>query len=585
MTGSVAPAAAGRLPLRVRAMRRLSAHGLPKPVCSVAVARRIAVPAGDGVSLLTDHYIPLADGPRPTLLIRSPYGRGFPFDSLFGARFAGQGFHVVMQSCRGTGGSGGGYEPFRNERADGQAAVAWLRKQDWFSGELATFGPSYLGYVQWALATDPPPELRAMVIVNAPADPYPFFYPGGAFALENTLTGAMGMLAFGRGAAGFTKAVLRLQRHHRRAERELPLIDAYPPALGGRTGFFEQWLTHPDPADPYWAELDLRSVLDTVTVPIALVGGWDDVVLDQTLAHYRALADRERDVRLLVGPWTHTSAFDKGWPVVLPDVLHWLRAHLGGEPAGGPQQPVRVYVGGCGQWRDLPSWPPPQVRTQSWYAGDAGTLSTEPPARPGTSSFRYDPADPTPSAGGPVLSRPAGAVDNKKIESRSDVLVFTSAPLASALEVLGPVHVGLHVRGSSPYFDIFARLCDVDPRGHSRNVCDGLLRHRAVPGSGQATEDDGGGSTMTVAMSSAAHRFGAGHRLRLQVCGGAHPRFARNTGTPEPTATATRLVPVDIEIRHGTAAPCVLSLSTVTEAPSLATPGAQLAGGYGSPKA
>jgi len=184
-----------------------------------------------------------------------------------------------------------------------------------------------------------------------------------------------------------------------------------------------------------------------------------------------------------------------------------------------------------------------------------------------------------------VLSRPAGAVDNKKIESRSDVLVFTSAPLASALEVLGPVQLRLHVRGSSPYFDIFARLCDVDPRGRSRNVCDGLLRHQAVPGSGGAAEGDRGGTTMTVTMSSAAHRFGAGHRLRLQVCGGAHPRFARNTGTPEPAATATHLVPVDIEIRHDTAAPCVLPLPTVAEAPQPSAPGAQLAAGYGSPKA
>ena len=158
-------------------------------------------------------------------------------------------------------------------------------------------------------------------------------------------------------------------------------------------------------------------------------------------------------------------------------------------------------------------------------------------------------------------------------------------PLADPLEILGPVRVQLHVRGSSPHFDIFARLCDVDSQGRSRNVCDGLLRHQAIPGSGEATEEDGGGSMMTVAMSSTAHRFGAGHRLRLQLCGGAHPRFARNTGTPEPTATATRLVPVDIEIRHDTAAPCVLSLPTVTDAPPLTAPGAQLAAGYGSPKA
>jgi uncharacterized protein len=560
-------------------MRALSARGLPKPVCPVAVEPRIAVPAADGVTLLTDHYIPLAGGPRPTVLIRSPYGRGFPWDSLFGAAFAGQGFHVVIQSCRGTGGSGGVFEPYRHEREDGHAAVAWLREQDWFNGALATFGPSYLGYVQWALAIDPPPELRAMVVQHGPSSPYPFYYPGGAFALENVLLGGVSMFAFERGASGLARALMRLWRHRRQAERTLPLIDAYPAAFGGRNEFFETWLTRQDPADPYWTELDLGSVLDSVTVPIALVGGWDDVVLDETLAHYRALAGRERDVRLLVGPWTHTSTFDKGWPVVFPAAVEFLRAHLSGEPVSRPEQPVRVYVGGSGQWRDLPSWPPPQVRIQPWYPGSGGTLRTEPPAQPGSSSFRYDPEDPTPSAGGQLLSRQAGAVDNRRLEARPDVVVFSSEPLAEAVEVLGPVSVQLRVRASSPYFDLFARLCDVDTRGRSRNVCDGLQRHQA--GLGSATAANGhqaglgsataatavagdGESVVTVAMSSTAYRFAAGHRIRLQVSGGAHPRFARNTGTAEPTATATRLVAVDIRIQHDTRSPCVLSLPQVT---------------------
>jgi uncharacterized protein len=555
---------AAKLSPRVRMMRRLSARGLPAPVCSVAVEPRIGVPAGDGITLVTDHYLPLVDGPRPTLLIRSPYGRGFPWDYLYGATFAGQGFHVVIQSCRGTGGSGGTFEPFRHERADGQAAVAWLREQEWFTGALATIGPSYLGYVQWALAADPPPELRAMILQNGPCDPYPFFYPGGAFALENALVGAMGMLAFERGATGLIKAVVRLWRHLRQVERTLPLIDAYPAAFGGRVGFFEQWLTRPDPADPYWAQLDLRPVLDSATVPIALVGGWDDVVLDQTLAQYRTLADGQRDVRLLVGSWTHTSAFDKGWPVVFRDALDWLQAHLSEVPASRPDPPVRVHVGGCGQWLDLPGWPPPHVVAECWYLGADATLSTRPPARAGSSSFRYDPADPTPSAGGQLLSRRAGAVDNRHIEARADVLVFTGPPLAGALEVLGPVSVQLNVRSSSPYFDVFARLCDVDPRGHSRNVCDGLMRHQPAPGgdpaAGKAAADDGGAATVTVAMSSTAYRFGAGHRLRLQVSGGAHPRFARNTGTGEPPATATRLTGVDIQILHEPGSPCALSL-------------------------
>jgi uncharacterized protein len=167
------------------------------------------------------------------------------------------------------------------------------------------------------------------------------------------------------------------------------------------------------------------------------------------------------------------------------------------------------------------------------------------------SSFRYDPADPTPSIGGPVLNaRNAGMRRNNKLESRGDVLVFTSPPLADELEVVGPVSATLRVRGSSPHFDIFARLCDVDPSGKSRNVCDGLVRHEAGAAEGPATADKDW-SAITVAMSATAYRFAAGHRLRLQLSGGAHPRFLRNTGTGEPAATATGLVPVEITVQHG----------------------------------
>ena len=127
---------------RTRALLRLSARNLPAPACGVAVERGLAVPAGDGVTLVTDHYIPLAGEPAPTLLVRSPYGRGFPWDYMYGALFAGQGFHVLIQSVRGTGGSGGELEPFRNEVADARATMTWLRRQEWFNGALGTIGAS-----------------------------------------------------------------------------------------------------------------------------------------------------------------------------------------------------------------------------------------------------------------------------------------------------------------------------------------------------------------------------------------------------------------------------------------------------------
>lgn len=552
------------LPRHVRFWMRMSRRDLrdlPPPECAVRVDAGLAVPAADGVPLITDHYIPQVATPRPTVLVRTPYGRGFPWDHLFGGLVAEHGFHVLIQSCRGTGGSGGEYEPFRHERADGQAALAWLREQPWFTGVLGTIGPSYLGYVQFALAAEAPPELAAMVVQVAMSGPYEFVYPGGAFALENVLVATAATLGFEHGMAAVVRTGLRVQRRLRRVSRELPLIRAYRPAVGGRVPWLEDWLAHPDRADPYWAGLQIPVSALAPLVPVSLLTGWWDACLDPVLEEYRRLRATGRPVRLVVGPWTHASAFSQALPAVLGEALSWLRAYTGENPdLRNEDHPVRVYVGGAGDWRDLADWPPPEAVRQSWYPGADGSLDPAPPAQPGISSFRYDPADPTPSVGGPLLTSKAGARDNRALEARPDVLVFTSAPLTQALDVIGPVSVRIRVRASGGHFDLFARLCDVDPRGCSRNVCDGLIRHRPGAGGGGEPEPE----AITVPMSATAYRFAAGHRLRLQVSGGAHPRFARNTGSGEPPATATRLVAVDLQMLHEVADPCNLSLPVLS---------------------
>jgi len=165
------------LPRRVRVARRLGRE-LPPARCGVGWIPRLEVPGAEGVTLLTDHYVPLVGQGRGTILVRTPYGRGFPWAHLYGVAFAEQGFHVLLQSCRGTRGSTGQFEPFRNEAADGQATVAWLRGQDWFTGRLGTIGASYLGYTQLALAADPPPELKAAVVQVGVHDPAAIVYPG-----------------------------------------------------------------------------------------------------------------------------------------------------------------------------------------------------------------------------------------------------------------------------------------------------------------------------------------------------------------------------------------------------------------------
>jgi len=543
---------AARLPRHVRFFVRRSRKGLPAPAYAVALERGIRIPMPDGTHQLADRYIPQTGEPCPTLLVRTPYGRGFPYDFMYGGLFAEQGYHVLLQSTRGTGGSGGSCEPFTDEAADGQATVAWLREQPWFSGSLATIGASYLGFTQWALANDPPPELKAMVVQVSADDFYGFVYPGGAFAMEATLTGVAAMLSQDKGFRAFTGAVMRLMFTYRKVARTVPLVPGYELAFGKRVGYLEDWLAHPAASDPYWARRRADPDISAAP-PVHLLGGWYDVVIDQTLDSYQRLRQAGRTVRLIVGPWNHTSGFSHAMPIIAGEALAWLRAHLTGNGDVPGPTPVRVHVGeigGPGNWRDLADWPPAAV-AQSWHLHAGGTLTDGPGE--GTSSFRYDPRDPTPSVGGPRMdSNGFGPKDNRRLEARPDVLTFTGPVIGEAQEVIGPVGLRLRVRGSSPDFDVFARLCDVDAKGMSWNICDGLLR---LDGTRPADAD--GWTEIEVPMSATAHRFGAGHRLRVQVSGGAHSRWARNTGTAEQIATATALVPVDIEISHRQA---VLSL-------------------------
>src|SRR3984893_2536610 len=167
-------------------LRRL--RKLPSPRNGYVIERGLRTPTRDGFMLVSDHYAPAVTGQESgTVLIRTPYGRGFPVAQLWGSTFAARGYHVVMQSCRGTGGSSGPFEPMVREADDAQDTVAWLREQPWFSGDLATMGMSYVAFTQWALLADPPPELRASIMIAGPHDWGASIWENGAFALETYL--------------------------------------------------------------------------------------------------------------------------------------------------------------------------------------------------------------------------------------------------------------------------------------------------------------------------------------------------------------------------------------------------------------
>jgi hypothetical protein len=516
---------------------------LPRPRGGYQVERDVPVPARDGTRLLTDHYAPAGSPGRGTILIRTPYGRAFPVD--FEARvYAGHGYHVLVQSVRGTFGSDGLFDPMANEAGDGQDAVAWLRTQPWFDGRLATSGPSYLGWTQWALLTDPPPELRTALILVGPHDMSDTAYGTGAFFLSGFLSWSE--MVSQQEQTSYLRALRRTLTASRRlapAVDGLPLADAADQALDHRAPWFRAWLSHPDRGDAFWSRLNVTQALDKVNVPVRLVGGWQDLFLDQTVHQYEVLHRRGVDVSLTIGPWSHLQLGTQGAGPVLRGNLAWLAEHLAGEPAASRPAPVRIFVTGSGRWRELPEWPPPAAETVL-YPQPGGRLTGDRPAGAGpSSSFYYDPADPTPTVGGRLLTVDAGVKDNSDLEARPDVLTFTTAPLAAALEITGAPVVELFCSRDNSFADLFVRLCDVDPGGQSRNFSDAYLRLDPASAGEQAQR-------LELRLDACAHRLPAGHRLRLQVSGGSHPRYNRNEGTGAPPGTGTELRPCLHTIWH-----------------------------------
>jgi putative CocE/NonD family hydrolase len=537
---------------------RLAARwlGLSPAENRVDVERDLAVPMADGAVLLADRWVPRGVPDPPTLLVRSPYGRRRVFGFLYGRLFAERGFQVVVQSCRGTFGSAGDFVPNFRERADGAATVAWLRAQPWFGGRFGMVGASYLGFVQWAIASDAPPELAALVIQIAPHEFRTVTYPGGGFALDTTVGWAEMVTHQERPL----RMLLRMRTGDRRmaaAAKALPLLESYRGVTGPRVAFLEDWLQRTEPEDAKWWEpIDHTAALASVAAPVHLTGGWYDLFLPHTVKQFSALRDAGRAPRLLVGPWTHGDVAGRYGEFFGP-ALEFLRAKLGGGGALAGA-PVRLFLMGAGEWREYADYPPPGAREERWHLQPGGALSTTAPPASEPDRYRYDPTDPTPAVGGTTLGRTAGCKEQAALEARADVLVYTSAPLERDHDAIGPVRAELFVRSSLAHTDFFVRLCDVDPAGISRNVCDGILRLRP-----SAPAGEGGVQRIEVALWPTAHRFRRGHRLRVQVSSGAHPRFARNPGSGEPLATATTLVPADQEIFHDPGRPSALVLTAL----------------------
>jgi len=515
----------------------------PADTHDIIVKRGLEIPMPDGVVLLADRYYPRGSNKLPTILFRCPYGRG----SIYGLMVrlvAERGFQVLLQSCRGTFGSGGDFNPFRTEKDDGLATIEWMKDQEWFPGEFAMAGASYLGYVQWAIACDVGPELKAMAPQITASEFHGMIYPGDTFTLSDCITWANLIHTQEKSRLGMLNSMFA-GRKLEPAFKHLPLRDADSLVMGKQVQFWQDWLEHSEPEDKWWESVDHSETVANVTTPVSMVGGWYDIFLPWMMRDYIALKNAGREPYLMIGPWAHLNMgmfFGEG----TRQRIAWLRAHLMGDRSQLREAVVRIYVMGAGEWREFPEWPPPGYQPQRWYLQTEGGLTIESPIESEPDKYLYDPADPTPNVGGAIMNMKAGAKDNRKLEARSDVLVYTSEVLEDDLDVIGPVSAELFVKSNLEHTDFFVRLCDVHPSGKSINICDGIRRLRP----GHPAPEKDGTIKVDIEMWPTAYRFARGHRLRLQVSSGAHPRFARNLGSGEPLATGTTLKVADQMVYH-----------------------------------
>ncbi|MEF3273301.1 MAG: CocE/NonD family hydrolase [Chloroflexus sp.] len=533
----------------------------------VTVVRDVPIRMPDGVVLYADHYVPRANRLFPTILIRTPYGRPTElgplgvFEHTGCLLFAERGYNVIVQSVRGRYRSEGNFEPFLNEAADGRATVAWIGKQPWFDGNLGLWGPSYVGYTQWGPAIDGPPYLKAIVPIVTSAHFSSLFYPGGAFALESTLRWVFLIHATSRPTLhlGMLWRLLVLrERILARALHHQPYANADALAIGTPVAFFQRWLRDPNPHGEYWSRVDYHRQLHRINAAVHLVAGWYDIFLPGQIADYAALVAAGKRPYLTVLPRAHNDlalVFEG-----LREGLWWFDAHLQGRrDLLAQRRPVRIALMGSYEWHEMDFWPPPARIVRYFLQPDRGLSRDLPPAGALSTRFRYDPTDPTPAIGGAVLSAMGGPRDQRLLEARSDVLTFTTPPLAADLDVIGPVRLCLYVCTNHTYFDLVGRLCDVYPDGRSINVCDGIIR--VHPGIGEVQPD--GTHRIEIDLSATAQRFRRGHRIRVQIAGGGSPRWGPHPGDDTPYGQRRGGSLIEYRIYHDATHPSALILPVV----------------------
>lgn len=543
----------------------------------------------DGVVLRANVYRPGGPGPFPVLLSRTPYGKDLPNvgATLDIPQATKRGFVVVVQDTRGRFNSEGDWYPMINEAEDGADTVAWASALPGSNGQVAMYGASYFGFTQWAAAAQKPPALRAIAPFITWSDPFDgTLFRGGAleFGLLASWNMQVDLNMVMRRHAGdrmaLATAVKNLVADYDNLSdgfTELPLRE-FPPMLRNEVGAaFLNTVARPlDREDRLAAGIAVHTWHDRVDVPSFNIGGWHDIFLAGTIANYQAARANGQPARLLIGPWLHGPASNPigemnygfgstaGFLDLRTDLstlqLEWFGRVLRDEPETG--DPVQIFVMGTNTWRTEAEWPLARARSVPYYLQADGGLAEDIPTT-APDEYDYDPTDPTPTVGGATLMSPdfpSGPRDQRRIESRPDVLTYTTAELTDDLEVTGPISVRLWASTSAPDTDFVARLCDVFPDGRSINITDGIIRGQHQTG---APLEPGRPYEFVIDLWATSNVFRAGHRIRLHIASSSFPRWDRNPNTGRPLGVDTELRVAHQRIWHDAERPSRVLLPVV----------------------
>ena len=557
------------------------------PDAPVSVQTNVRVKMRDGVSLVADIYRPKADGPLPVLLTRTPYNRK---DPSTGISLASSGYVVIMQDTRGRFDSEGEFYPFRHEANDGYDTIEWAASLPGTNGQVGMFGGSYVGATQMLAASSNPPHLTGIFPYVTAMEYYEgWTYEGGALMQWFTSSWTSGL-----SEDTVRRKTATLNRSRQWVEQLPPedyrLFDL--PAAAEIAPYFRDWVEH-ETNDDYWRKIKVSDSYSQMNIKALHAGGWHDIFSGGSIRNFIRLQkeapskEAREGQRLMMGPWAHAATSPEGKigdvtfgnQAVLDmnaTIVKWYDFALKGKQNEfATTAPVKIFVMGDNAWRAENEFPLARARETRYYlhagkgaqsaAGDGG-LSTAAPHNEKPDIYEYDPASPVRTIGGRLCcgGLPPGPFDQRPNESRTDVLVYSTPPLARDVEVTGFITAELYAATSAADTDFTAMIVDVDPAGYARYLGDGIIRARFRNSTEKAEPIEPGRIyKYTIDLWATSNVFKAGHRIRVYISSSNFPRFNRNLNTGERTLGGTRMLKARQTIYHDAKHPSAIVLPII----------------------